>query len=400
VTADGKTCFTGHFDGTIHKWRLPPYPDHGAVGIVGNDPDVQVVLEQDGKVVEVVDFRTKKNLTLPPGEYTVKGDSKGGSVEVEPGRISIQRGDRVTVTVKRGLALVKRFEGPGRAGDVALSPDGKLALTGHAVGIFLWDLANGVEVARFEHSNVQDVTWSKDSKRLLSCGRDGTVRLWDVTTRQEIRQYLGHTDQVWAARISPDDRFVLTGCHDKKIRLFDLETGEEKKVLTGHDGPVLHVEFAPDGRRALSSDWNKTVRLWDLDKGQEIQAWTLDHKSRRVVWCSDGQRFLTCGEGNKVLLWDVNKKDPILSCEGHKGTIYDAVFTSDNRFAVSSSGSDDTVRFWDLKTGREVLRHHENLGEIYSIALSRDGRFLLTNGGWSKAARLYRLPQGLWPVEK
>jgi hypothetical protein len=58
------------------------------------------------------------------------------------------------------------------------------------------------------------------------------------------------------------------------------------------------------------------------------------------------------------------------------------------------------VRFWDLKTGREVLRHQENLGEIYSIALSRDGRFLLTNGGYSKAARLYRLPQGLWPVEK
>jgi WD40 repeat protein len=23
VAADGKTCFTGHFDGTIHKWRLP-----------------------------------------------------------------------------------------------------------------------------------------------------------------------------------------------------------------------------------------------------------------------------------------------------------------------------------------------------------------------------------------
>jgi WD40 repeat protein len=27
VTADGKTCFTGHYDGTIRKWRLPKVPD-------------------------------------------------------------------------------------------------------------------------------------------------------------------------------------------------------------------------------------------------------------------------------------------------------------------------------------------------------------------------------------
>jgi WD40 repeat protein len=356
-------------------------------------------MEQDGKLVKVVDLRKKTGETLPPGEYTIKADAKGGSVEVEPGRIVVKRGDHVTVTVTRGLALVKRFEGSHRAGEVALSPDGKLVLTGHDDGsIGLWDIATGTQVANLEghRGYVQNLTFTKDSKRFLSCGRDGTVRLWDVATRQEIRQYLGHTEGVWAARISPDERFVLTGCSDKKIRLFDLETGEEKKVLTGLDGFVHCVEFAPSGHRALSSDDPKTVRLWDLDKGQEIQTWTLDQPGR-VAWCGDGQRFLTMG--GKLLLWNVNKKEPILSCEGHDGRVHSAAFTSDGRFAVSS-GQDGSVRFWDLKTGREVLRHQENLGQTYSIALSRDGRFLLTHGGYSKAARLYRLPQGLWTVEK
>jgi WD40 repeat protein len=27
VAADGKTCFTSHYDGTIHKWRLPRISD-------------------------------------------------------------------------------------------------------------------------------------------------------------------------------------------------------------------------------------------------------------------------------------------------------------------------------------------------------------------------------------
>jgi WD40 repeat protein/serine/threonine protein kinase len=276
VTADGKTCFTGHFDGSIRKWRLPGAPnDHGQLEITSNDPDVQVVLEQNGKQVAVVDLLKRQSLRLMnEGEYTVKAQGKGGDVEVEPGRIVIKRGDKVTVTVKRGLVLAKLFEVPNQIGDVALSPDGKYALTGENSGrIILWDIAKGVEAARFEghRRNVHDMTFTRDSKRFLSCSRDGTVRLWEVATGKEIRQYPGHAGEVWAARISRDDRFVLTGCHDKKIRLFDLETGHDKKVITDLEEVVHCVEFAPDGRRALSCA-DKTIRLWDLDKGQEIRS--------------------------------------------------------------------------------------------------------------------------------
>jgi WD40 repeat protein len=124
-TADGKTCYTAHHDGTIRQWRLPPYPNHGAVEIVGNDPDVQVVLEQDGKPVKVVDLRKQTGETLPPGEYTVKADAKGSTVEVEPGRVVVKRGDRLTVRVKRGLVLARRLECPSQLGELAVSADGK-----------------------------------------------------------------------------------------------------------------------------------------------------------------------------------------------------------------------------------------------------------------------------------
>ncbi len=406
--AGGKTCYTAHHDGTIRQWRLPPYPNHGAVEISGNDPDVQVVLEQDGKPVQVVDLRKQTGATLPPGEYTVKADGKGGTVEVEPGRVVVKRGDRLTVTVKRGLVPEKRLEGPCLVGELALSADGKFALLGHSsrrvpyYGIVLWDLTRGVQVRAFEgHSSViHDLTFTPDARRFLSCGRDKTVRLWDVATGKEIRQYAGHGGEVWTAQLSPDGRTVLTGCHDQKLRLFDLETGEGKKALTGHEGEVTCVAFAPDGRRALSCANDKTVRLWDLDKGQEVRSWVVDHDLRRVVWSGDGQRFLTCGSPGKVLLWDLSKREPTLSFDGYTAPVYQVGFVPDERFVVAC-GSDGTVRFWDGKTGREVLRQEEGQGEIYSIQLSRDGRRLLSSGGMnSNAARLYRLPQGLWPAAK
>jgi WD40 repeat protein len=380
--------------------------DHGELEIVTNDPDVEVVLQRNGEAVRIIDLRTRQAVTLRSGEYAVKVDGKGGEVEVQPGRVVMKRGDKVTVTIRRGLVLEKQFEGPRHVGELAFSADGKFALIGHDApqnhSIALWDLTRGVKVRVFQghSSNIHDLTFTKDAKRFLSCGRDKTVRLWDVTTGKEIRQYAGHEGEVWSARLSPDSRSVLTGCHDKKLRLFDLETGAEKKALTGHDGKVICVAFAPDGRRALSCAEDKTVRLWDLDKGQEVRSWTTEHIMRRVAWSADGQRFLSCGDSGKVLLWDLSKSEPTLSFDGYERIVYQVGFTSDGRFVVAC-GHDGTVRFWDWKTGREVFHHNEGLGEIYSIQISRDGRRLLSSGGFnSNAARLYRLPQGLWPAAK
>lgn len=239
VAANGKTCFTAHHDGTIRKWRLPPAP---------------------------------KSSLQPPAP-------------------------------KPSMQLIKRFKAPARIGEVAFSPDGKLAVAGlDDSAIHLWDISTGAELGSFDghKESIHTLTFTKDSSQLLSCSRDGTVRLWDAPTRTEIRRFEGHEGQVWAARISPDGKRVLTGCHDKKIRLFDLKTGDLEKVLAGHEHNVWCVEFAPDGRRALSCSEDKTIRLWDLENGKQIgESLTLDYKPRRVAWSRTGDQFLSAGWGGE-----------------------------------------------------------------------------------------------------
>src|SRR5262249_658270 len=60
-------------------------------------------------------------------------------------------------------------------------------------------------------SQVNSVAISPDEKHLVSCGVDGTVRIWEVETGKEIKQHKDHTEIAWCVTYSPDGQYVLSG---------------------------------------------------------------------------------------------------------------------------------------------------------------------------------------------
>ena len=119
-----------------------------------------------------------------------------------------------------------------------------------------------IEVAN--RRGVYSVAFSPDGRILASGSRDKTVRLWDMTTRQQLRTLAGHTSVVWSVAFSPDGRTLASGSADKTIRLWNAATGEQCAILTGHTAPVKSVAFSPDGITLASGSEDSTVRLWDL----------------------------------------------------------------------------------------------------------------------------------------
>ncbi len=69
--------------------------------------------------------------------------------------------------------------------------------------------------------DVPGLSLSASGKLLASCGYDGTVRLWDLSTGKEIRQLPNEVKQFRAVAISPDAQFVFAGA--KRTRCFRLE---------------------------------------------------------------------------------------------------------------------------------------------------------------------------------
>ncbi|MCI0463907.1 MAG: protein kinase [Gemmataceae bacterium] len=236
------------------------------------------------------------------------------------------------------------------------------------------------------------VAFSPDGRRILSGGADGTVRLWETETGNELGCMLGHRDKVWSVAFAPDGKQALSAGKDKTVRLWDVERGREARCFEGRTN--RSVALSPDGQYAITGSLSDgMVRLWQADTGRELSrfkghmSWVL-----AAAFTPDSRSVLTGSADGTVRLWEVASGRELRRLQGHKDQVLSVAVSGSRRQALSGS-ADQSVRLWDLKSGKEVRVFEAVADQVWSVAFSPDGRF----GLWecADAAALQR-PGQLW----
>jgi WD40 repeat protein len=297
---------------------------------------------------------------------------------------------------------------------VAFAPDGRRLLScGMDTTIRLWDLQTGREVRRFvgHHDRVDCVSFSADGRRFLSASWDWTIRLWDVESGQVLREirFRGnpgvHVSGVWWF---PDGRRCLALATDHEaLQIYDTETGTLLKDFGPHPGHIYAAALSPDGRRILegSYDYVAPLRLWDVDSGRLVRAFKgHEDKVSAVAFSPDGRLAIANGTDRPVRLWDVNTGKVVRVFEGSlvsaRGKAYASgangvAYSPDGR-RILTAGADHTVRLWNVNTGAEEVRFFGHTAGVDSVAISPDGRYA-ASGGQDTTVRVWRLPTPLGP---
>ena len=151
----------------------------------------------------------------------------------------------------------------------AFSPDGSLLAAISGCGqLEVWSTSTGRRVGQLVSfgfvTNIGPVRFSLDDKQLAVADstNDGQVTILDTATDQTVAVLTAHTRQVQDLAYSPDSTLLATASIDGTARIWDARTGQELRELD-HPDAVNNVAFSPDGKSVATFDFDGTIRIWD-----------------------------------------------------------------------------------------------------------------------------------------
>jgi WD40 repeat protein len=425
---DGKSLATGSLDGTARLWEVANGQEIFMVKS-GAGSVISVVFTPDGKklVMGSTDYRLKNmtavfNLTtrkqeiLQPGlpglphfpEFSPRGNILAVGGSVWPVKFwNWSNGNQLNIYKEAAKeAVIFRF-----------SPDEKMIATSCISVIKLWDATTDKEIAALKGhtSQVNELAFSPDGKKLASASLDGTAKVWDltvpppdsgfkwrgvflhemafspddsrlalattedpqatvldVTTGREIAVLNGHSDAIQHLVFSPDGRMLATGSVDRTVKLWDVETARE--LATFKHSRIWSLAFSPDGKKLAAAGYDGSVKLWDPVTRNEIAVMKIDAMAN-LAFSPDGQRLAVTSAGGATIMWDVAKKQEIGRYQHARGVL-SAMFSPDGKWLVIGY-RDHTARLYDAMTGVELTVFRGHGGEVWA-SFSPDGKRLLT----------------------
>jgi hypothetical protein len=155
------------------------------------------------------------------------------------------------------------------------SPDGVLLATGDRNGgLFVWEAFTAREYfsLRGHTAAITEVSWRPDGNVCASTSEDGTVRLWEMENGGQVRNWAAHPGGSQSVRYGKDGRLVSCG-RDRLVKLWD-GNGALQRTFEALPDVALRATFSHDGARVLAGDWTGQVPVWQTADGKRVGALT------------------------------------------------------------------------------------------------------------------------------
>lgn len=362
ISGDGQSFVTGAQDNSLILWDVPPVnalweipsQSSNARCLVATPDGSLLLTAGDDKVVRIWNTaalsRIKPKMSVDPSTLHTKRDG---------------------------------HEHPILCG--AVRSDGNLFATGDSSGrILLWSpFLNSIQgELGFHLGGVTELYFHPNNQLLLSRGRDGLTRTWQLPTAPSSR--LDAVNQALRDLcVVPNQANAIVACNDQIARLIDLSTGKLVREYPRCETPISAIAVAPNGSMLAIAGEGGTIRVVNVGDGV-LRAEIPAHNGsvRDLMFHPDSQMLYSAGSDTKVHAWQFLTSDSkpvaVKSWEGLPSGASALAITPDaSKLAVGSGNGE----LWILKMpeGELLLKQALHADAVTEINWSADGQHLFSS---------------------
>ncbi len=265
---------------------------------------------------------------------------------------------------------------------LAWSPDNSMLASAGYQQAMIWNPATGLNLASLtgHRSYIWGMAWSPDGELLATASSDGTVKLWDADTHNELASW--STGWAMCVAWSPEGDRLAVGTRLGKAQIWDVASRTLIHEMTGHDW-IVSAAWSSHGDTLAIGDLLGRIVLWDPATATQLKVLQTSagrNDANGLAWSPDNSMLASAHQDGSVWLWDGETGEALRSETAHNGWARGVAFSPGNRLLVTT-GADATAAVWSMETFELLERLRCPLLPLWSVAWSPDGYYFALGGG-------------------
>ncbi|EGD83552.1 hypothetical protein PTSG_04157 [Salpingoeca rosetta] len=203
------------------------------------------------------------------------------------------------------------FGHPDKVRNFAINPTETLAAVAcDDRKTYVWSLEDGEQVAILGPHDwmCRAVCFTQQGDRLITSSWSGQIKIWDVETWQELKDFMlkseeRNADFIERLCMAEDGKTLLSAAHDNRIHFIDLDEGEVKQSLElsgASECTVKGLDVHAKGHKIVAANERGTMVLFKFTNNMWTRACTTDigHGASGCCFVADTDDVVVCDDSD------------------------------------------------------------------------------------------------------